>query len=165
MKNIGNLFVRLSVSSLLTFRYFSTIVSLFGAGAGPRFFSAPVPAPSKPFRRLRLRFRPKRVGSGSLVSIGCPRIIRTCIFPQLSLLRWNRWKCGCQKFMKSHQKAKRNATHFRSPLMTPFSHYCRFALRNCFSLFVQVPNRQLLTRDTTLDSTTERLTSNLLESL
>ena len=42
MKNIGNLFVRLFVSSLLTFRYFSIIVSLFGAGAVPFFFSGDV---------------------------------------------------------------------------------------------------------------------------
>ena len=49
----------------LTVRYFSTIVSIFGAGATP-FFTAPTPAPapSKPFRRLRLRLRPKCVGSG-----------------------------------------------------------------------------------------------------
>ena len=66
-KGIGNLFVRLFVISLLTFRYFSTIVSLFGAGAAPFFTApAPAPAPSKPFRRLRLRLRlrPKCVGSG-----------------------------------------------------------------------------------------------------
>ena len=65
MKNIGNLFVRLFVISLLTFLYFSTIVSLFGAGAA-LFFTAPAPAPGKPFRRLRrrLRLRPKCVGSG-----------------------------------------------------------------------------------------------------
>ena len=67
MKNIGNLCVRLFVISLLTFRIFSTIVSLFGAGAAPFFTApAPAPAPSKPFRRLRLRLRlrPKCVGSG-----------------------------------------------------------------------------------------------------
>ena len=67
------MFVRLFVMSLLTFRYFSTIVSLFGAGAvftvfygSEPFFTAPAPAPapSKPFRRLRLRLRPKCVGSG-----------------------------------------------------------------------------------------------------
>ena len=46
MKNIGNLFVRLFVISLLTFRYFSIIVSLFGAGAAP-FFPAPAPAPAQ----------------------------------------------------------------------------------------------------------------------
>ena len=51
MKNIGNLFVRLFVISLLTFRYFYLIVSLFGAGAAPFFW-------------LRLRLRPKCVGSG-----------------------------------------------------------------------------------------------------
>ena len=45
MKNIGNLFVRLFVISLLTFLYFSTIVSLFGAGAA-LFFTAPAPAPA-----------------------------------------------------------------------------------------------------------------------
>ena len=45
MKNIGNLFVRRIVISLFTFRYFSTIVSLFGAGAAP-FFTAPAPAPA-----------------------------------------------------------------------------------------------------------------------
>ena len=67
MKNIGNLFVRRFVISLFTFRYFSAIVSLFGAGAAPFFTApAPAPAPSKPFRRLRLRLRlrPKCVGSG-----------------------------------------------------------------------------------------------------
>ena len=67
MKNISNLLVRLFVISLLTFRYFSVIVSLFGAGAAT-IFTAPAPAPatSKPFRRLqlRLRLRPKCVGSG-----------------------------------------------------------------------------------------------------
>ena len=66
MKNIGNLFVRLFVISLLTFRYFSTIVSLFGAGAAP-FFTAPAPAPAPTkmcrLRRLRLRLR----NSASLV--------------------------------------------------------------------------------------------------
>ena len=61
MKNIGNLFVRRFVISLLTFRYFSTIVSLFGAGAAPFFYgsgsgsgsdqnvsapAAPAPAPA-----------------------------------------------------------------------------------------------------------------------
>ena len=50
--------VRLFIVSLLTFRYFSTIVSIFGAGAAPFFTApAPAPAPSKPFRRLRLRLR------------------------------------------------------------------------------------------------------------
>ena len=58
MKNIANRFVWLFVISLLTFRYLSTIVSLFGAGAAPFFTApAPAPAPSKPFRRLRLRLR------------------------------------------------------------------------------------------------------------
>ena len=67
MKIIGDLFLRLFIISLLTFRYFPTIVSLFGAGAAPFFTApAPAPAPSKPFRglRLRLRLRPKSVGSG-----------------------------------------------------------------------------------------------------
>ena len=65
MKNIGNLFVRLFAVSLLAFRYFSTIVALFGAGVAP-FFTAPAPAPNKPFQRLRLRLRlrTKCVGSG-----------------------------------------------------------------------------------------------------
>ena len=40
------------------------------------------------------------------ISPGCPRIIRTFIFPQLSLLRWNRWTCGCQNFMKYSSKGK-----------------------------------------------------------
>ena len=67
MKNTDNLLARLFVISLLTFRYFPTIASLFGAGAAPFFTApAPAPAPSKPFRRLRLRLRlrPKCVGSG-----------------------------------------------------------------------------------------------------
>ena len=52
MKNMSNLFVRLFVISLLTFRYFSVIVSLFGAGAAT-IFTAPAPAPTK-MCRLRL---------------------------------------------------------------------------------------------------------------
>ena len=60
MKNTSNLFVRLFVISLLTFRYFSVIVSLFGAGAAT-FFTAPAPAPAPTkmcrLRRLRLRIR------------------------------------------------------------------------------------------------------------
>ena len=81
MKNIGNMFVRLFVVSLLPFSHFSTIVSLFGAGAAP-FFTAPgsgseqtvsaAPAPAK-MCRLRLRipdinlcyFAPKRGFLGS----------------------------------------------------------------------------------------------------
>ena len=67
MKNIGNLFVGLFVIPLLTFRYFSTIVSIFGAGAA-RFYGsgsgseqtasaapAPAPAPTKMCRLRRLR--------------------------------------------------------------------------------------------------------------
>ena len=48
MKDIGNLFVRLFVISQLTFRYFSIVVSLFGAGAFEplSFFPAPAPAPA-----------------------------------------------------------------------------------------------------------------------
>ena len=72
MKNVGNLFVRLLVVLLLAFRYFSTIVSLFGAGAAPFFngsgsgsgseqtvSAAPAPAPAEMcrLRRLRLRLR------------------------------------------------------------------------------------------------------------
>ena len=54
MKNIANRSVWLFVISLLTFRYFSTIVSLFGAGA--RFLRL----------QLRLRLRASRFGgSGS----------------------------------------------------------------------------------------------------
>ena len=62
MKKISNLFVRLFVISLLTFRYFSVIVFIFGAGAAPFFYGsgsgsgseqtvsaapAPAPAPTK----------------------------------------------------------------------------------------------------------------------
>ena len=42
--------------SLLTFRYFSTIISIFGAGNAP-FFTAPAPAPTKMCRLRRLRFQ------------------------------------------------------------------------------------------------------------
>ena len=49
--------------------------------------------------------------------------------------------------------------------MTPFSHYFRLALKICFSLCAQVPNRQLLPRGAFPDSTIERLTSYLLEGL
>ena len=65
MKNIGNLFVLLSVISLLTF-LFSTIVSLFGAGAA-LFLRL----------RLRLRLRANRFGgsgsgSGSDQNVSAP---------------------------------------------------------------------------------------------
>ena len=50
MTNIGNLLVRLFVYSLLTFRYFSIIVSFFGAGADSgseqTVSAAPAPAPA-----------------------------------------------------------------------------------------------------------------------
>ena len=64
MKNIGNLFVRLFVVSLLVFRYFSTIVSLFGAGGFLRL-------------RLRLRLRTNSFGgsgsgSGSGQNVSAP---------------------------------------------------------------------------------------------
>ena len=68
-------------------------------------------------------------------------------------------------FWNTNQRAKINATHLPSPLMTPFSHYFRLALKICFSLCAQVPNRQLLTRGAFTDSTIERLTSYLLEGL
>ena len=66
MKNIGKLFGRLFVISLLAFRYFSTIVSLFGAGAAPFFYgsgssfeqtvsAAQAPAPTKMCRLRELR--------------------------------------------------------------------------------------------------------------
>ena len=63
MKNIGNLFFRLFVISLLTFRYFSTIVSLFGVAA-PFFYGSSskqtvsaAPAPTKMCRLRPLRLR------------------------------------------------------------------------------------------------------------
>ena len=68
-----HLFVRQFLISLLTFRYFSVIVSLFGAGAAPFYGSgsgseqtvsaAPAPAPTK-----MCRLRPKCVGSDQNVS-------------------------------------------------------------------------------------------------
>ena len=71
MKNIGNLFVRLFVSSLLTFRYFSIIVSLFGAGAA-HFF--------------RLRLRANRFGgSGSGSTKMCRLRLR---IPGLDPCQW-----------------------------------------------------------------------------
>ena len=72
VKNIGNLIVRLLVFSLLTFRYFSTIVSLSGAGAGVFYASdsgsgseqtvsaAPTPAPA-PTNMCRLRWLRLRI--------------------------------------------------------------------------------------------------------
>ena len=61
-------------------------------------------------RRFPLVGRCKIVGRKVFVCqsvcIGCPRIIRTCIFPQLSLLRWNRWRCGYQNFMVYSSKGK-----------------------------------------------------------
>ena len=66
IKNMGNLFVRLFVVSLLTFPYFSTIVSILGAGAGG-FLRL----------RLRLRLRANRFGgsgsgSGSDQNVSAP---------------------------------------------------------------------------------------------
>ena len=43
---------------------------------------------------------------GGFNSIGCPRIIRTCIFPQLSVLRWNHWRYGYQNFLKYSSKGE-----------------------------------------------------------
>ena len=68
MKNISNLFVRLFVITLLTFRYFSVIVSIFGAGAL-------APAPVFLRLRLRLRLRANRFdgsGSGSDQNVTAP---------------------------------------------------------------------------------------------
>ena len=78
MQNIGNLFVRLFVISLLTFPYFSIIVSLFGAGAAP-FFRL----------RLRLRLRAKRFGgsgssSGSDQNVSAPAAPAPAPAPALS---------------------------------------------------------------------------------
>ena len=52
------------------------------------------------YHRIRYGFRRGKT------TIGCPRIIRTCIFPQLSLLRWNRWRRGYQNFMAYSSKGK-----------------------------------------------------------
>ena len=98
-------------------------------------------------------------------SIGCPRLSEHVFFHNYRYCAETAEDVDTKILWYTHQKAKRNATQFRSPLITPFSRYFRFALRNCFSLFVQVPNRQLLTRGATPDSTTERLALNLLESL
>ena len=78
MKNIGNLFVRLFVVSLLAFRYFSTIITIpqihtfpqypysepepprfYGSGSGSEqtVSAAPAPAPAKMCRLRRLRLR------------------------------------------------------------------------------------------------------------
>ena len=99
MKNIGNLFVRLFVISLLTFRYFSTIVSLFGAGAAPFFTApAPAPAPSKPFRRLRLRLRLRLRIPGHKVNI--------CFFLGITF-DWNDIetsdRCQSVRLVKTHR--------------------------------------------------------------
>ena len=66
MKNIGNLYVRLFVIPLLAFSHFSTILSLFGAGAAPFFYGygsgseqivSAAPAPTKMCRLRRHRLR------------------------------------------------------------------------------------------------------------
>ena len=100
------------------------------------------------------------------ICIGCHRIIWTCIFSTIISTALKPLKIWIPIFFwNTHQKAKLNATHLPSPLMTPFRHYFRLALKICFSLCAQVPNRQLLTRGTFPDSTIERLTSYLLEGL
>ena len=38
-----------------------------------------------------------------------------------------------KNLLNTHQRAKLNAPHLPSPLMTPFSHYFRLALKICFS--------------------------------
>ena len=86
---------RLFVISLLTFSYFSPIISLFGAGAAPFFTApAPAPAPSKLFRRLRLRLRlqPKCVGSGGSGSgsgSGSASLLKTLNSPPLTISQRN----------------------------------------------------------------------------
>ena len=56
-------------------------------------------------------------------------------------------------FWNTHQKAKLDSTHFRSPLITPFSRYFRLAPRRCFSISAQVPNRHFLASGAIPDST------------
>ena len=98
-------------------------------------------------------------------SIGCPRIIRTCIFPQLSVLRWNHWRCGYQNFLKYSSKGKAKChTPPKSP-HDPVQSLFPVSAEDLFSLCDQVPNRQLLIRGAFPDSTIERLTSYLLEGL
>ena len=67
MINIGRIFPRSLYfdAKIPVPIFFTTIISLFGPGAG-MFLTAPAPTPSKTFRRLqlRLRLRTKRVGSG-----------------------------------------------------------------------------------------------------
>ena len=53
------------------------------------------------------------------ILIGCPRIIRTCIFPQLSVLRWNHWRCGYQNFLKYSSKGKGKC---HTPPKSPHDH-------------------------------------------
>ena len=90
--------------------------------------------------------------------IGCLRIIQHVFFHNYRYCAGNAEGVDTKILRNTHQKAKLKATQFRSPLMTLFSHYFRLALRSCFSLCVQLPNRQLLTRGAIPDSTTERLT-------
>ena len=99
------------------------------------------------------------------ITIGCPRIILTCIFPQLSVLRWNHWRCGYQNFLKNSSKGKAKChTPPKSP-HDPVQSLFPVSAQDLFSLCAQVPNRQLLTRGAFPDSTIERLTSYLLEGL
>ena len=98
-------------------------------------------------------------------AIGCPRIIRTCIFPQLSVLRWNHWRCGYQNFLKYSSKGKAKChTPPTSPHDPVQSLFPVSAVDLLFHLCSR-PNRQLLTRGAFPDSTIERLTSYLLEGL
>ena len=101
------------------------------------------------------------------VSIGCPRIIRTCSFSRFSPLRWNRWCCGFQNFQNysSGVKAKRH------PL--PKSAYYSVQSLDQVSvgesffpfLFKDQTGNKVLARSATPASKTDPLAWYLLESL
>ena len=61
-------------------------------------------------------------------------------------------------FWNTHEKPGLNFVFSQGPSMSCFSHQLRLAVGSYFSFCAQTYNRQLLTKSTTMDSTTELLT-------
>ena len=135
-ENIGNLFVPLFVISLLTF-LFSTIVSLFGAGAALFFYGygsgpgsgrtvsaapAPAPAPTKMCRlRLRLRLRIPGKYINVCNTYFCPRLYLNQVYV----------------YLPTHTYPKLNHAYYLHEMSTSIVHkyLCRrFSRRGCSAL-------------------------------
>ena len=102
-----------------------------------------------------------------LLSIGCPRIIRTCSFSRFSPLRWNRWCCGIQNFQNYSSRVKAKRHTLPKSAYYPVQSLDQVSVGESFFLFLlkdQTGNK-VLARSATPASTTDPLAWYLLESL